>query len=215
MRRIRTRLAPSAQLRKGDIGDVELTAREDAVEIRLARQVRFDGAASISGDRKEAVLQSMRQCSQKIREFWQRYGIDFQVSFELASPKRENARFWKKSERRVGLEPEESKNGSDARYFSYFGDRSTKCLRSFDTAGQVDGGPCEQLRQAEFCRMLLHETAHDAGGLEDEYGDRNYFHPDQNAASVMESAIPEWETIEFYHRHIRKTLRQLCDVSGK
>jgi len=75
---------------------------------------------------------------------------------------------------------------------------------------------CENMRQDEFCKVIMHETGHMLS-LDDEYEDDDcpdrtddFISHEEAPWSIMKNSRENWEKIEFFPRHIRKIVAPLC-----
>lgn len=165
-------------------------------ELRIRLKIHF-AAVGMSPERAEELLGKANDCLSVMKSVWQRYGINWDLSFDSSPVERPRG-----PEVNVQLFDEVGRSSAYAYY--YRGALSDKGRQLASDKWQY-----------YFCTTMLHETGH-LLGLDDEYSDpevpdRKYVSSEKRPWSIMNDHWHHLEVLDFYPRHISTVLAPLCD----
>ncbi len=159
----------------------------------------------------EENLAGMQGCVAQIQSFWQRYDIKFDLAIGAA----------RADEAHQSVVLSNSACRADDRKICLAGrfpdaPRCEDGCRSELTRAACLAG-CKAAHWNRVCLLMLHETGHHLG-LPDEYADpvcvdRPFISRDEKPWSVMDSQEYGWEQIDFFPRHLKTILGDLCPAT--
>ncbi|HTL12759.1 MAG TPA: hypothetical protein VL588_09745 [Bdellovibrionota bacterium] len=206
------------------------------IEYNMRLNFPQDGSIALGDATLEFMRSKTAECLDKVKDFWLRYGIEVNIHMDTAQNPTLSP-----VDREVDMHLGGGRSNSGEFYFAGQGakDRArTMCqLSGCNTFSEMDenrstcsstynppSGPrnctqfAEDVRQDEYCLLLLHETGHHLG-LPDEYADSDC--PDREGISgavdphaVMDDQYYGWRHIDFFPRHIAAVLAPLCGPYG-
>jgi len=187
----------------------QLSNEKDGIHFAYQLRLRMDG---LDERARADTLLGMRACAQKIRGFWGRYGIKFELGVEPADgPSSLDGPSETVTMADEACRAEEDKICMRGRH-----PEAPLCEDGCRSALSHEGclAQCKAARWNVICLTMLHESGHHLG-LPDEYEDavctdRTTLSQDQDPWSVMDDQSAGWDHIEFFPRHLSAILGELC-----
>ena len=206
-------IAPAAY--QGLDPDFIISNQLDGIHFSYKLLLKMEG---FEPDEARENLAGMKGCAAQIHSFWNRYGIQFDLAVEnlagsAASPQATEPHQIVRVVNSA-CRPDDKKICMAGRYPD-----APRCEDGchYELTRPACLAGCNAARWNRVCLLMLHETGHHLG-LPDEYADsvcvdRPFVSQDENPWSVMDNQQHGWDLIEFFPRHLKTILQDLCPAT--